>query len=50
MISIKEPQNRYFNKRVLDFLASRAAEFGRQIGVKYAEGFTVERTPEFDHF
>ncbi|HNQ00436.1 MAG TPA: bacillithiol biosynthesis deacetylase BshB1 [Bacteroidia bacterium] len=41
----KEPETAISTKEFLDFLASRAAEFGRQIGVKYAEGFTVERTP-----
>lgn len=29
----------------IDFLKGRMAEFGRQIGAKYAEGFTVERIP-----
>ena len=41
----KEPETAISTKEFLDFLASRAREFGRQIGVQYAEGFTVERIP-----
>ncbi len=39
----KEPESPISSKEFLEFTKSRAAEFGRQIGVKYAEGFTVER-------
>ncbi len=33
------------SKDFLDFLEGRARDFGRSMGVKFAEGFTVERTP-----
>ena len=39
------PQTPISGQDFLDFLSSRMAEFGRPIGVKYAEGFTVERLP-----
>jgi len=39
----KEPETAISTKEFLEFLGSRAREFGRQIGVTYAEGFTVER-------
>lgn len=39
----KEPETAISSKEFLEFLGSRAREFGRQIGVTYAEGFTVER-------
>lgn len=41
----KEPQTAISSKEFLDFLSSRAREFGRQIDVQFAEGFTVERIP-----
>lgn len=34
----------------LDFLTGRMSDFGRPIGVKYAEGFTVERTIGVNNF
>ncbi|MHB1276952.1 MAG: bacillithiol biosynthesis deacetylase BshB1 [Bacteroidia bacterium] len=39
------PETPISSKDFLDFLEGRAREFGRSIGVKFAEGFTVERTP-----
>ena len=30
----------------LDFIEARAIEFGRIIGVKYAEGFNIHRIPQ----
>jgi bacillithiol biosynthesis deacetylase BshB1 len=38
-----EPNSPISSKEFLDFVIARAAEFGRQIGVKYAEGFTSKR-------
>lgn len=38
-----EPQTPISGKEFFEFLRGRMAEFGRQIGVEYAEGFTVER-------
>lgn len=38
-----EPQTPISGKEFFEFLRGRMAEFGRQIGVQYAEGFTVER-------
>lgn len=38
-----EPQTPISGEEFFDFLKGRMAEFGRAIGVKYAEGFTVER-------
>ena len=40
-----EPQTPISGKDFLDFLKSRGNEFGRPIGVSYAEGFTTERLP-----
>ncbi len=40
-----EPETPISTKAFLDFLTARAQEMGRQAKVKYAEGFTVERTP-----
>jgi hypothetical protein len=40
----KEPLTPISTKEFLEFLEGRAIDFGRSIGVKYAEGFTVERT------
>lgn len=39
----KEPQTAISSKEFMQMLESRPAEWGRSIGVKYAEGFTVER-------
>ena len=39
----KEPQTPISGEDFFEFLRGRMSEFGRQIGVKYAEGFTVER-------
>jgi bacillithiol biosynthesis deacetylase BshB1 len=41
----KEPQTLISNKEFLDFLYARAAEMGRPVNVKYAEGFVAARTP-----
>jgi bacillithiol biosynthesis deacetylase BshB1 len=41
----KEPETAISSKDFLDFLYARAAEMGKQIGVKYAEGLTAERLP-----
>ena len=40
----KEPQTPISGEEFFDFLKGRMSEFGRRINVKYAEGFTVERT------
>ncbi|HCS19975.1 MAG TPA: bacillithiol biosynthesis deacetylase BshB1 [Bacteroidetes bacterium] len=39
------PETPISSKDFLDFLEGRARDFGRSIGVTFAEGFTVERTP-----
>lgn len=39
----KEPQTAISSKEYIDYLISRASHFGRIIGVKYGEGFTVKR-------
>ncbi|HQD12172.1 MAG TPA: bacillithiol biosynthesis deacetylase BshB1 [Chitinophagales bacterium] len=39
----KEPQTPISRADFLDFIEGRARQFGRPIGVTYAEGFTVER-------
>lgn len=41
----KEPQTPISGEEFFEFLRGRMAEFGRSIGTKYAEGFTVERLP-----
>lgn len=41
--SSKEPQTAISTPEFLDFVKGRAVNFGRDIGVRYAEGFTVER-------
>lgn len=41
----KEPETPISSKGFMDFLSARMTEFGRRIGVKYAEGFTVNRIP-----
>jgi bacillithiol biosynthesis deacetylase BshB1 len=40
-----EPETPISSRDFIDFLNSRAREFGRPAGISYAEGFTVERTP-----
>lgn len=40
----KEPETPISGKEFIDFQYSRCAEMGRIIGVKYGEGFTVERS------
>lgn len=39
----KEPQTPISGEEFFEFLRGRMSEYGRAIGVKYAEGFTVER-------
>lgn len=39
----KEPETPISSKSFLDAIESRMMEYGRPIGAKYAEGFTVER-------
>ena len=39
----KEPTTPISSKAFLDSISFRASDLGRMIGVKYAEGFTVER-------
>lgn len=39
----KEPQTPISGEDFLDFIKSRMREFGRPAGMKFAEGFTVER-------
>ena len=41
-----EPETMISSKGFLEFIEARAIEFGRIIGAKYAEGFTVQRIPE----
>lgn len=38
-----EPDTPISGPEFMDFIKARASDFGRPIGVKYAEGFTVER-------
>jgi bacillithiol biosynthesis deacetylase BshB1 len=40
-----EPQTPISGEEFIDFIKGRMLQFGRPIGVRYAEGFTVERTP-----
>lgn len=42
---IDEPKTPISSKEFIDFLEGRAGQFGRVINKKYAEGFTVARTP-----
>lgn len=44
----KEAETPISGKAFLDFLYARATDFGRPAGIKYAEGFTVTRTPAVD--
>jgi bacillithiol biosynthesis deacetylase BshB1 len=39
----EEPQTPISGEDFLEFIKSRMMQYGREIGVKYAEGFTVER-------
>ncbi len=41
--TINEPQTMISGKSFLQFLESRARDFGRSIGVEYGEGFTKEK-------
>ncbi|WP_114750181.1 bacillithiol biosynthesis deacetylase BshB1 [Pleomorphovibrio marinus] len=41
----KEPESFISAPGFLDFIEARAKEYGHKIGVKYGEGFTVERVP-----
>lgn len=41
-----EPQTPISGEDFFEFITSRMREFGRTAGVKYAEGFTVERYPK----
>lgn len=41
----KEPETPISSKSFIQFLGSRMSEYGRRIGVEYAEGFTVNRIP-----
>ena len=43
--SSKEPDTEISGKDFIDFLAGRAMEMGRPLGVQYAEGFTSPRLP-----
>ncbi len=43
-----EPQTPISGEDFFEFITSRMREFGRTTGVKYAEGFTVERYPKVD--
>ncbi len=45
-----EPQTPISGKEFFEFLRGRMSEFGRAIGVQYAEGFTVERFVGIDSF
>jgi bacillithiol biosynthesis deacetylase BshB1 len=40
-----EPQTPISGEEFFDFIKGRMLQYGRSIGVRYAEGFTVERTP-----
>lgn len=40
-----EPKTPISGEEFFDFIKGRMTQFGRPIGVKYAEGFTVERYP-----
>ena len=44
-----EPQTPISGEEFFDFIKGRMLQFGRPIGVRYAEGFTVERTPGVNH-
>jgi len=44
----KEPETPISSEKFQDYLFGKAVAFGRSISVRYAEGFTVERTPGVD--
>jgi N-acetylglucosamine malate deacetylase 1 len=44
-----EPNTPISGKDFFDFLEGRMRQFGREIGVPFAEGFTVERVPGVDY-
>ena len=44
----KEPETPISSKEFINYLYGKASMLGRSIGVEYAEGFTVERTPGVD--
>lgn len=46
--SSSEPKTPISGEEFFEFLRGRMAEFGRSIGVRYAEGYTVERTLGID--
>ena len=46
----KEPQTPISGKEFFDFLESRMREYGREIGVEFAEGFTCSRILGVDDF
>jgi len=46
----KEPQTPISGKEFFDFLESRMREYGREIGVEFAEGFTCSRILGADDF
>ncbi len=46
--SSTEPKTPISGEEFFEFLRGRMAEFGRSIGTRYAEGFTVERLPGVD--
>jgi bacillithiol biosynthesis deacetylase BshB1 len=46
----KEPQTPISGEDFLDFIKGRMSEYGRSIGVRYAEGFQVERTIGVESF
>jgi len=43
-----EPKTPISGKEFIDFLEGRMRQFGREIGVEFAEGYNVERTPGVD--
>lgn len=46
----KEPETPISSKAFLDFIFSKMEVLGRPAGIKYAEGFTAERTPGVKDF
>ena len=40
---LKEPETEISSQQFLDGIQNRAADLGRMIGVRYAEGFTTQR-------
>lgn len=45
---MKGPVTPISGKGFMDYIETKMIQFGRDINVKYAEGFTVERTPGID--